>query len=220
MSTEILKEIQEVQSSLDRETITRHFFQEGNIDYDKLVNSLEREKLFIALEILSHPEFLKLIDEGKITLGAIKPKTEISKLNVASDVEGEKKILEEIKPPLELIFSLSLAISRKDIENFYPEDVRKKLESIKEGDITALESLTRLLTSGPITYFILFDKTANAINEWRRQIGATNPKNASPDSIRGKYALGVPGNLVHGSDSKESVIKEIEWLTGKIHSIV
>jgi nucleoside-diphosphate kinase len=41
-------------------------------------------------------------------------------------------------------------------------------------------------------------------------IGATNPLEASPGSIRGDYALEVQTNLVHGSDSAESAAREVE----------
>jgi nucleoside-diphosphate kinase len=41
-------------------------------------------------------------------------------------------------------------------------------------------------------------------------MGATNPAEASPGSIRGQFALSMPDNLVHGSDSPESARRELE----------
>jgi len=49
----------------------------------------------------------------------------------------------------------------------------------------------------------------SAIATARATIGATNPANADPGSIRGSLALAMPDNLVHGSDSPESAEREI-----------
>ena len=48
-----------------------------------------------------------------------------------------------------------------------------------------------------------------AIATCRLTIGATNPAEALPGSLRGQYALAMPNNLVHGSDSTESAQREI-----------
>ena len=48
-----------------------------------------------------------------------------------------------------------------------------------------------------------------AIATARKTIGATNPADADPGSLRGSYALAMPNNLVHGSDSPESAAREI-----------
>jgi nucleoside-diphosphate kinase len=48
-----------------------------------------------------------------------------------------------------------------------------------------------------------------AIEVVRTTIGATNPVDAAPGTIRGDYALAMPDNLVHGSDSPESAEREI-----------
>ena len=49
----------------------------------------------------------------------------------------------------------------------------------------------------------------NAIATMRKTIGATNPVNAEPGTIRGDFAMSMPDNLVHGSDSPESAEREI-----------
>jgi nucleoside-diphosphate kinase len=48
-----------------------------------------------------------------------------------------------------------------------------------------------------------------AIATCRKTIGATNPADADPGSLRGEFALAMPNNLVHGSDSPESAEREI-----------
>jgi nucleoside-diphosphate kinase len=68
--------------------------------------------------------------------------------------------------------------------------------------------LVEFITSGPLVAFVL--EGYEAIAAARQVIGATNPLEASPGSIRGDYALEVQTNLVHGSDSPESSAREIE----------
>ena len=67
--------------------------------------------------------------------------------------------------------------------------------------------LVDFITSGPTLAFVL--EGEGAIATARTTIGATNPANAEPGSLRGDFALAMPGNLVHGSDSPEAAEREI-----------
>jgi nucleoside-diphosphate kinase len=67
--------------------------------------------------------------------------------------------------------------------------------------------LVEFITSGPTLAFVLEGEGAIAVS--RQTIGATNPANAEPGSLRGDFALAMPDNLVHGSDSPESAEREI-----------
>ena len=67
--------------------------------------------------------------------------------------------------------------------------------------------LVDFITGGPLVALVLEGYTAIAAA--RQVIGATNPLEASPGSIRGDYALEVQTNLVHGSDGPESSAREI-----------
>ena len=68
--------------------------------------------------------------------------------------------------------------------------------------------LVEFITSGPIVAMVL--EGEDAIKAARQVIGATNPLEAAPGSIRGDYAVQIGQNLVHGSDSPESAAREIE----------
>lgn len=68
--------------------------------------------------------------------------------------------------------------------------------------------LVEFITGGPLVAMIL--EGHEAVAAARQAIGATNPLEASPGSIRGDYALEVQTNLVHGSDSPESATREVE----------
>ncbi|HZT90764.1 MAG TPA: nucleoside-diphosphate kinase [Gaiellaceae bacterium] len=67
--------------------------------------------------------------------------------------------------------------------------------------------LVDFITSGPTLAFVL--EGEGAIAACRKTIGATNPAHAEPGSLRGDFALAMPDNLVHGSDSPESAAREI-----------
>jgi nucleoside-diphosphate kinase len=67
--------------------------------------------------------------------------------------------------------------------------------------------LVDFITSGTTLAFVL--EGEGAIATCRKTIGATNPADADPGSIRGDLALSMPDNLVHGSDSPETAAEEV-----------
>jgi nucleoside-diphosphate kinase len=69
------------------------------------------------------------------------------------------------------------------------------------------EELVEFITSAPTLALVL--EGESAISVVRTTIGATNPVDAAPGTIRGDLALAMPDNLVHGSDSGESAAREI-----------
>ena len=68
--------------------------------------------------------------------------------------------------------------------------------------------LVDFITSGPLVAMVL--EGTEAVTAARQVIGATNPLEAAPGSIRGDFAIETGQNLVHGSDSPESARREIE----------
>jgi len=67
--------------------------------------------------------------------------------------------------------------------------------------------LVEFITSGPLVAMAL--EGHEAVVAARQVIGATNPLEAAPGSIRGDFALEVGQNMVHGSDSNESAAREV-----------
>jgi nucleoside-diphosphate kinase len=67
--------------------------------------------------------------------------------------------------------------------------------------------LVEFITGGPLVALVL--EGYEAVKAARQVIGATNPLEAAPGSIRGDYALEVQTNMVHGSDAPESSAREI-----------
>jgi nucleoside-diphosphate kinase len=67
--------------------------------------------------------------------------------------------------------------------------------------------LLEFITSAPTLALVVEGESAVAVV--RATMGATNPAEAAPGTIRGDLALAMPNNLVHGSDSEESAVREI-----------
>lgn len=67
--------------------------------------------------------------------------------------------------------------------------------------------LVNFITSGPVVAMVW--EGANAVRAARQMIGATNPLDAAPGSLRGDYALETGQNLIHGSDAPETAHDEI-----------
>lgn len=67
--------------------------------------------------------------------------------------------------------------------------------------------LVAFITSGPLVAAVI--EGPEAIASWRAMMGATNPANAAPGTIRGDLATETQNNVTHGSDSPESAAREI-----------
>jgi nucleoside-diphosphate kinase len=72
--------------------------------------------------------------------------------------------------------------------------------------------LVSFITSGPVVAMAV--EGAEAVLGCRQIMGATNPLEAVPGSIRGDYATEITFNIVHGSDSPESAARELELFFG------
>ena len=99
---------------------------------------------------------------------------------------------------LELLEAKLLTVDRALAEEHYAEHAEKPF----------YVELVEFITSGPTLALVL--EGEGAIATVRTTMGATNPADAGPGTIRGDLALSMPDNLVHGSDSPESAAREIK----------
>ena len=97
---------------------------------------------------------------------------------------------------LAIVAMRHMTVDRELAERHYAEHAEKPFF----GD------LVDFITSGPLVAMVL--EGYEAVVAARQVIGATNPLEASPGSIRGDFALEVGQNMVHGSDSNESAARE------------
>jgi len=98
---------------------------------------------------------------------------------------------------LEIREARLLTVERALAEEHYAEHAEKPFYG----------ELVDFITSGPTLALVL--EGEGAIATVRTTMGATNPADAGPGTIRGDLALSMPDNLVHGSDSPESAAREI-----------
>jgi nucleoside-diphosphate kinase len=81
-------------------------------------------------------------------------------------------------------------------------------------DRSFFQELVEFMTSGPVVVMIL--KHENAVEEFRKLIGATDPNKAEPGTIRRTFAISVKMNAVHGSDSDENAVREANFFFPEI----
>tara|TARA_B110000914_G_C15400266_1_gene416825 strand:+ start:123 stop:524 length:402 start_codon:yes stop_codon:yes gene_type:complete len=126
------------------------------------------------------------------TLSIIKP--DAVERNLTEDI---KKIF--IKNNLKIMNSKKIHISREEAAEFYKVHQAKPF----------YDDLCTYLSSGPIFVITLEGEEAVALN--RKLMGATNPKDAEPNTIRKLYGISIDKNSVHGSDSVENAKIEIAF---------
>jgi nucleoside-diphosphate kinase len=90
-------------------------------------------------------------------------------------------------------------MSKKEAEGFYAVHRGKKF----------YDSVTDFMSSGPCVVVVL--EGPNAITKNRELMGATNPQDAAPGTIRREYAANIERNIVHGSDAPETAAYEIGY---------
>lgn len=159
------------------------------------LSELEAEKLHKINQVLSHPELSTLIDEGKITLGMIKPRADESKNLSLDDAVAADLLAEEIGEE-NIVFSLPLKLSSKDAAEFYAGN-------------PYLDKIQKHFKKGAATFILIYREEGDAVSWWRKRMGSTMPEKAEAGTIRKEHALSIANNLVHGSDSLESVKKEL-----------
>jgi|TARA_B110000285_G_C14869195_1_gene488342 nucleoside-diphosphate kinase len=126
------------------------------------------------------------------TLSIIKP--DAVERNLTEDI---KKIF--IENNLKIINSKKIHISKEEAAEFYKVHQARPFYN----------DLCAYLSSGPMFVMVMEGQGAVALN--RKLMGATNPKDAEPNTIRKLYGISIDKNSVHGSDSIENAKMEIKF---------
>jgi nucleoside-diphosphate kinase len=103
---------------------------------------------------------------------------------------------------LKIVEGKMLTLSKELAEGFYAEHKARPF----------FADLVGFMTSGPVMVQAL--EGENAIAKHRDLMGATNPKEAEPGTIRADFAESIDANAVHGSDSAASAEREIAYFFG------
>jgi len=135
------------------------------------------------------------------TLSIIKPDA------VAKNVIGDIYTRFE-RAGLKIVAAKMTWLARPDAEGFYAVHRERPF----------FQGLVEFMTSGPVMIQVL--EGDNAIAKNRDLMGATDPKNAAPGTIRADFARSIDANAVHGSDGPETAGTEIEFFfpLQEIHS--
>ncbi|MFP4547909.1 MAG: nucleoside-diphosphate kinase [Fidelibacterota bacterium] len=119
------------------------------------------------------------------------------------------KVIEYIEDHgFEILRIRKTRLSRKFAEEFYAAHKDKPF----------FERLIEMMTSGPCIPLVL--RKENAIEDFRKIIGNTDPEKAAKGTLRQLYGTNVTYNIIHGSDSKESVQREITFFFPYIEVIL
>jgi nucleoside-diphosphate kinase len=113
----------------------------------------------------------------------------------ARDLTGEIIARFERKG-LKIVALRHMTVARELAEEHYAEHAERPF----------FAELVDFITSGPIVAMVL--EGEEAVKAARQVIGATNPLEAAPGTIRGDFAIATGKNMVHGSDSAESAMRE------------
>jgi len=105
---------------------------------------------------------------------------------------------------LRIIALRMLQLERREVEGFY--------EVHRERPFFA--SLVEFMTSGPVVVGVL--EADDAISRYRKLMGATNPEEADPGTLRKLFATNVERNAVHGSDGPDTARVEIAYFFGEL----
>ena len=129
------------------------------------------------------------------TLSIIKP--DAVKKNVIGEIYSRFE-----KAGLKIIQAQMIELSKEEAEGFY--EVHKGRPFFND--------LVSFMISGPVMIQAL--EGENAVLKNRELMGATNPKEAEPGTIRADFAESIDANAVHGSDSSENAKIEIDYFFG------
>jgi nucleoside-diphosphate kinase len=97
-----------------------------------------------------------------------------------------------------------LRLTRQQAEEFYAVHRERSF----------YQALVEFMTSGPVVVLVL--RHDNAVEQFRKLIGNTDPSKAEPGTIRAKFATDIQMNAVHGSDSDENAEREAKFFFSSI----
>ena len=105
---------------------------------------------------------------------------------------------------------VGLTIERMELGVVTPEQAAANY--IEHQGKPFYDGLVDYITSGPVVKLVVSGE--NAVSVCRKLMGATNPADAAPGTIRGDFGLTMDANIIHGSDSTESAEREITIFFG------
>ena len=135
---------------------------------------------------------------GQLTLALIKPHITLGR--------SVGKIITKIENAgFGIVLSKMLQLRKEGAHQFYEEHKERPF----------YENLCNVMSAGPVWALVL--AKPNAVEEWRNLIGATNPKEAAPGTLRNEFGdhTNITNNAVHGSATDSDAKREISFFFGR-----
>lgn len=118
------------------------------------------------------------------------------------------KIIDRIeREGFKIVAMKKIWMTKKMAEGFYAVHASKPF----------FNDLTTFMSSGPSVVMIL--EKENAIADWRKLMGATNPANAEEGTLRKEFGKNIDNNAVHGSDAPETAMQETRYFFADIEIV-
>ena len=184
------------------------------VDLDRASHDHRSESLSQVMDLLSDTRLEDEILAGNITLAMIRPNVGPEANNLGlEDIDAADKI-EEMIEGLGVLAKFSFNFNQQEVEEFYgggPQDSMSKEAPRNPSQYeTRWPEFVDFMTSGPTTVILLHSPSGDAIPKWRSHLGHWNIDEVRDETtIRGKLGVNKYNNLVHGSDSPESVLREL-----------
>ena len=175
------------------------------------------------VHLLTDARIEEAAQNGRLTVAMIRPNVgpEANLLGL-SDLDCSERI-EEMIEGLGIVGKFSIIFSEEIVTEFYSGAPQATMEQAAPLDPNQYKSrwpeFVKFMASGPTTVLLLYSPDGDAISKWREHLGHWNiEKFRDPKTIRGALGVNVFNNLVHGSDSPDSVLRELSLLRRNIDS--
>jgi hypothetical protein len=211
-------------SSVSRARVTTFLKVANDGQFYNSLSSGEKGAVDNIRGILQDSDFQPVIDTGRFTFAMIRPHLELGK-KTGSDEEIALEIGTKIRRHFDVVLELPWPVSGDAFTRFYGH-VQEKLQRIPknapDGSQSNVWDLFQTMGTDASTSFLILDAQKKMKQTgyqgwqlWRTFIGATNPLEAIPGTLRGEYGSDY-NNIVHGSDSLSAVKTDIAWASGQL----
>ncbi len=171
------------------------------------------ESLAAAGDVLADPRLDEYAQQGLLTVALIRPNVHQS---IATPVDTDVQAADEIESRIEnlgVMAKFSMTLDEQAVDEFYGGGHASPMHQYPaarypERFANRQQEFAALMTDGPVTIYLLYGP--DAVTAWRDQLGHWDiEKVRDPSTIRGQLGKDNYNNLLHGSDSKESVAREM-----------
>jgi nucleoside diphosphate kinase len=183
-------------------------------EFCRSADSADCERFHELSELLFSDDMVKEVNSGNITFAMIRPAIGgNSNLLGLNDLDCANHV-EELINKMGIVAKFSIELPESVVDDLYAEGPKLAMcnspSNNGQGFNNRWKEFIAMMCTGKVTCLLLHSPDGRAIEEWRKQIGHWDiSKQRDTETIRGSLATSNYNDLVHGSDSKESALREI-----------